>query len=209
MRPGQLHPGAGRADRAHRLGDPQRLGRPAGAGEQARPAGVDGGDGVGIGEPGPRRLVGGERAVEIPVAVEAGVGQPLGDVGPPGVAERLVVPHRRHDPSRRPPARPVIECASTSTSARSMGGGTRRRPRRRGGWRGRGRERRGPGGRRRSSRSPGTSPPEATRQRATGSTSSRRRAPCASTMSASSLWMRRSRSGGRPGPQRPRRRRGG
>ena len=103
----------GDVDRAHRVGDAQRLGRPAGAGEQAGPPGVDGGDLVGIGEPLARRFVGGERAVEVAVAEEAGVGQPLGEVGPAGVARA-----RRPTPRRRP-ARPRRGRPSSSAPRRA------------------------------------------------------------------------------------------
>ena len=80
----------------HGVGDPQRLGRSSGAGEQRGPPGVDGRDLLGIGEALPRRVVGGERAVEISSSGEAGGGEALRQVRPLDVAQ-LLVPHRGDD----------------------------------------------------------------------------------------------------------------
>ncbi len=80
----------------HGVGDPQRLGRSSGAGEQGGPSGVDGRDLLGIGEALACRVVGGKGAVEISSSGESGGGEALRQVRPLEVAQ-LLVPHRGHD----------------------------------------------------------------------------------------------------------------
>ena len=92
----QLDPGRRAGLRTHGVGDLQRLGRPPGAGEEAGAAGVDGRDLLRVAQPLPRRLVGGQRAVEVAPHVEPGVGQAASQVGPLGVGQRLV-PHTGDD----------------------------------------------------------------------------------------------------------------
>ena len=94
--PGQLDPRPGRVDRRERVHEGQRLRRAAGPGQETGAADGDGRTDLRIAHAGHGLLVGGEGAGQVTVPDVAGVGQPLGQLGPGGVVE-LLLPQPRDE----------------------------------------------------------------------------------------------------------------